>query len=62
MADGIPVLIFIRGDRRLNEISVQNYLGAVTFYMATEEDLVNAGLVQGFIGPYRSEAQGLSRS
>ena len=51
MADGIPVLIFIRGDRRLNEISVQNYLGAVTFYMATEEDLVNAGLVQGFIGP-----------
>ncbi|MEE0776516.1 MAG: proline--tRNA ligase, partial [Bacillota bacterium] len=51
MADNEPVLIFIRGDRRLNEVAVQNYLGAVTFYMATEEDLLSAGLVQGFIGP-----------
>lgn len=51
MADETPVLIFIRGDRRLNEVKVQNYLGASLFYMGTEVDLQNAELVQGFIGP-----------
>ena len=51
MADETPVLIFIRGDRRLNEVKVQNYLGAHLFYMGTDVDLRNAGLVQGFIGP-----------
>lgn len=50
-ADDNVVLIFIRGDRRLNEIKVQNYLGAKTFYMSTEAELAEAGLVQGFIGP-----------
>lgn len=51
MADETPVLIFIRGDRRLNEVKVQNHLGAHLFYMGTDVDLRNAGLVQGFIGP-----------
>lgn len=51
MADEKPVMIFVRGDRRMNEIKVQNYLGVNLFYMGTEEDLKNAGLVQGFIGP-----------
>jgi prolyl-tRNA synthetase len=51
MADEKPVLIFVRGDRMMNEIKVQNYLGATLFYMGTEEDLHNAGLTQGFIGP-----------
>lgn len=51
MADEKPVLIFVRGDRRMNEIKVQNYLGVNLFYMGTEVDLQNAGLVQGFIGP-----------
>ena len=51
MADEQPVLIFIRGDRRLNEVKVQNYLGASLFYMGTDVDLQNAGLVQGYIGP-----------
>lgn len=51
MADEQPVLIFIRGDRRLNEVKVQNDLGASLFYMGTDVDLQNAGLVQGFIGP-----------
>ncbi len=50
-ADNEVVAIFIRGDRRLNEIKVQNYLGAVTFYMSTEEELAAAGLVKGYIGP-----------
>ncbi|MBQ1251346.1 MAG: proline--tRNA ligase, partial [Firmicutes bacterium] len=40
-----------RGDRRLNEVKVQNYLGASLFYMGTDVDLQNAGLVQGYIGP-----------
>ncbi|HMM05345.1 MAG TPA: proline--tRNA ligase [Clostridiales bacterium] len=51
MADEKPVLIFVRGDRLMNEVKVQNYLGATLFYMGTEDDLNNAGLVQGFIGP-----------
>lgn len=51
MADENPVLIFVRGDRRLNEIKVQNYLGARLLYMGTDVDLENAGVVQGFIGP-----------
>ncbi len=51
MADEKPVLIFVRGDRLMNEVKVQNYLGVTLFYMGTEEDLKNAGLTQGFIGP-----------
>ena len=51
MADEKPVLVFIRGDRRLNEIKLRNYLDATLLYMGTEVDLQNAGLVQGFIGP-----------
>ncbi len=51
MADEKPVLIFIRGDRTLNEIKVQNALGANLFYMGADIDLENAGLVRGFIGP-----------
>ena len=51
MADETPVLIFIRGDRRLNEVKVQNFLGARLFYMGTDADLAAAGVVQGFIGP-----------
>lgn len=50
-ADGEVVVIFVRGDRHLNEIKVQNYLGATTFYMSTEEELAQAGLVKGYIGP-----------
>lgn len=50
-ADGEVVVIFVRGDRHLNEIKVQNYLGATTFYMSTEDELAQAGLVKGYIGP-----------
>lgn len=50
-ADGEVVAIFIRGDRRLNEVKTQNYLGAKTFYMSTEAELADAGLVKGYIGP-----------
>ncbi|MEG2638494.1 MAG: proline--tRNA ligase, partial [Clostridiales bacterium] len=49
-ADDEVVIVFVRGDRRLNEIKVQNHLGATTFYMSTEEELQSAGLVQGYIG------------
>lgn len=51
MADEKPVLVFVRGDRRLNEVKLQNYLGAQLLYMGTDEDLHAAGLVQGYIGP-----------
>ena len=46
-----PVLVVLRGDHRLNEIKVQNALGAVT-RPAEEEELSEIfGAVAGFIGP-----------
>ena len=51
MADNEPVLVFIRGDRKLNEVRTQHSLGVNQFFMGSEEELRAAGLVQGFIGP-----------
>ena len=56
-ADGEVVAIFIRGDRRLNEVKTQNYLGAKTFYMSTEAELADAGLVKGYIGPLEQKVK-----
>ncbi len=51
MGDEEMCLIFLRGDRRLNEIRMQNYLGCKALYMATEEELQSKGLTAGYIGP-----------
>lgn len=51
MGDDEMCLIFLRGDRTLNEIKLQNHLGCHTLHMAGDEDLKAKGLVAGYIGP-----------
>ncbi len=50
-ADGELVLALIRGDRRLNEVKLQNALGCCQLFPADEESIRAAGLVPGFMGP-----------
>jgi prolyl-tRNA synthetase len=45
------VMVLVRGDHRLNEIKLQNHLGA-PFRQATEEEI---GATVGFIGPVGTE-------
>jgi prolyl-tRNA synthetase len=49
--DGRPLLVIVRGDHRLNEIKLQNRLGA-PFRQATEEEIRSTFVAPpGFIGP-----------
>lgn len=57
MADGEPVIVFLRGDRVLNEVKLKNALGADEIIAATEDEIkAKFGSVPGFIGP-----EGLSK-
>ncbi|HEX2160683.1 MAG TPA: proline--tRNA ligase [Thermoleophilaceae bacterium] len=49
--DGQPLLVLVRGDHRLNEIKLQNHLGAPA-RQATEDEIRSAfGAPPGFVGP-----------
>src|SRR6185503_6659796 len=51
LEDGTTKLALVRGDRRLNEIKLQNALG-VPFRPATEAEILDTfGAEPGFIGP-----------
>lgn len=45
------VVFFIRGNDQLQDIKAQNACGALELVDASEDDLINAGLVAGFCGP-----------
>lgn len=45
------ILCFVRGDHEVNEIKVINTCGVIDLEMATEEQLVAAGTVGGYMGP-----------
>ncbi|MFA6878352.1 MAG: proline--tRNA ligase, partial [Fusobacterium sp.] len=45
-------LVIIRGDFEANEVKVKNAIGAIDIVMATEEEIKEAGLFKGYIGPY----------
>ncbi|MCB1175221.1 MAG: proline--tRNA ligase [Leptospiraceae bacterium] len=51
VADEKPVMVFIRGDRELNEVKLRNYLKASELFAATDMQLEAIGTVAGFIGP-----------
>jgi prolyl-tRNA synthetase len=52
--DGRPLLVVVRGDHRLNEIKLQNRLGA-PFRQATEEEIQSTfNAPPGFVGPVGS--------
>jgi prolyl-tRNA synthetase len=46
------VVFFLRGDEELQETKALNVLNAIDLVDASEEELENAGLVPGFIGPF----------
>lgn len=50
--DGVVVLAMVRGDHEVNEIAVQHSVdGGIEPEMASEEELLAAGLTGGFISP-----------
>ena len=50
--DGVVVLAMVRGDHEVNEIAVQHAVdGGIEPEMASEEELLAAGLTGGFISP-----------
>lgn len=50
--DGVVVLAMVRGDHEVNEIGVQHAVdGGIEPEMASEEELLAAGLTGGFISP-----------
>ena len=55
-----PVLVVVRGDHRLNEIKLQNALGAAVRTAEPEEVRSVFGAVPGFIGPVGSPVEVLA--
>jgi prolyl-tRNA synthetase len=52
LADGEPVLVLLRGDDRLNEIKLKNFLNVLEINQVSEEDFAKYfHSVSGFIGP-----------
>ncbi|HEY55617.1 MAG TPA: proline--tRNA ligase [Dehalococcoidia bacterium] len=47
IADGKLVFVVIRGDIGVNEIKLKNALGCIDLRLATEAEVINAGLVPG---------------
>lgn len=51
------ILCFVRGDHEVNEVKVINTCNVVNLEMATEEELLAAGTVGGFMGPIGIDAE-----
>ncbi len=51
IADGEFIFVVIRGDTNINETKLKNVLQCSTFKMATEAEVVRAGLVSGSASP-----------
>lgn len=45
------IVVFIRGDRQINEVKLKNALGGLEYRPASDAELASLGLVAGFIGP-----------
>jgi prolyl-tRNA synthetase len=51
IADGKLVFVVIRGDIEVNEIKLKNALGCVDLRFATEDEVIQAGIVAGAASP-----------
>ncbi|MBL8021609.1 MAG: proline--tRNA ligase [Leptospirales bacterium] len=51
-----PALVFIRGDRQINEVKLKNALDGAEFRPASEAEAAALGFVPGFMGPSRLPA------
>lgn len=47
--DGTPCVVFVPGDHALNDVKASHLFGA--YHMMTDDELLEFGLVKGFIGP-----------
>ena len=45
-------MVLIRGDFEVNEAKLRNLIDTIDVIMLTDEELINAGLIKGYIGPY----------
>ncbi len=48
---GALVVVFVRGDRRINEVALNRELGATWLRPAEEDEITTAGLHAGYVGP-----------
>ncbi|MFC1982013.1 proline--tRNA ligase [Chloroflexota bacterium] len=53
IADGEFVFVVIRGDLEVNEVKLKNALGCTELRMATENEVIEAGIVPGSASPVR---------
>ncbi len=51
IADGKLVFVVIRGDIGVNEVKLKNALGCVDLHLATEAEVIKAGIVAGAASP-----------
>jgi prolyl-tRNA synthetase len=51
IADGKLVFVVVRGDTEVNEIKLKNALGCVDLRFATEDEVIQAGIVAGAASP-----------
>ena len=51
IADGKLVFVVIRGDIEVNEVKLKNALGCVDLRLATEDEVIKAGIVAGAASP-----------
>lgn len=49
--NNVLILAFVRGDHEVNDVKLQNAVGAITLRMASEEAILAAGGVPGFMSP-----------
>ncbi|MDX1961376.1 MAG: proline--tRNA ligase [Leptospiraceae bacterium] len=49
--DGRKVLVFLRGDRELNEVKLNNHLGSSELRNMSDKEASELGIVTGFCGP-----------
>jgi prolyl-tRNA synthetase len=47
------VVVFIRGDRDINEVKLKNHIGATEVRSLSEAEAISLQLVPGFTGPYQ---------
>ncbi|GAH49036.1 unnamed protein product, partial [marine sediment metagenome] len=51
VADGKLVFVVIRGDLEVNEVKLKNILKCFELRLATETEVIEAGIVAGFVSP-----------
>lgn len=55
MANDELLLVLIRGDLDVNEVKLKNVVDTVAVELASEEEILKANLIKGFIGPINSK-------